>query len=103
MMHIAYSPYFHKSYKFPPTSANFTPNVIQFTFFCVIYVFCFHSYFDHDAFTGRPWLNTYLPIEEETKEFGNLIRNVDVLCTYANSILDLSFCPIFRKYAKDAQ
>jgi len=32
MMHIAYSPNFHKIYKFPPISA-------KFTFFGLIYVF----------------------------------------------------------------
>ena len=39
---IINSPYFHKIYTFPPTYA-------KFTFFGLVYVFCF-PHFDHDAF-----------------------------------------------------
>jgi len=43
-MHIAYSPYFCKIYKFPRI-------FIRLTFFGLIYPFFTSPYFDHDAFT----------------------------------------------------
>src|SRR6218665_473642 len=65
MMHIAYSPYFHKIYKYPPISAkciNLLPACVQFTLFGLIYVFCFPNYFGHGAFarTGRPSVSLYM-------------------------------------------
>src|SRR6218665_2694970 len=65
MMHIAYSPYFHKIYKYPPISEKFMnllPACVQFTLFGLIYVFCFPNYFGHGAFarTGRPSLSLYM-------------------------------------------
>src|SRR6218665_625307 len=42
MMHIAYSPYFRKMYKFPPI-------LFKFPYFYLIYFFS-SPYFDHDAF-----------------------------------------------------
>jgi len=42
MMHIAYSPSFHKIYKFPYFR--------EIDAFCLICVFCFPLLFDHDAF-----------------------------------------------------
>src|SRR6218665_3066713 len=52
MMHIAYSPHFHKIYKFLlyfHKIYTFPPISTKFTFLGLIYVFCF-PYFDHDAF-----------------------------------------------------
>src|SRR6218665_4062914 len=43
MIHIAYSCYFHKIYKFSPRFRiiyEFLPISAKFTFFCLIYVFC---------------------------------------------------------------
>ena len=47
MMYIAYSPYFRKIYKYPPISAKFI-NLVQFTFFGLIYIVSFPllTYFD---------------------------------------------------------
>jgi len=53
MMHVAYSPYFHKIYKFPYISVKFI-NFFLFSYnllFCFIHVFFAPPYFDHDAFT----------------------------------------------------
>jgi len=82
MMHVAYSPYFHKIYKFPPIFTkfiNFLPILIQFTFFCLIYVFfCFPlfwpwciyaSYFTR---TGRLWLALFISSSSVAK-FGVML------------------------------
>ena len=47
MMHIAYSPYFHKMYKFPPSYFRkiykFPPFLSSMTF-CLIYCFYFNQF-----------------------------------------------------------
>jgi len=43
-MHIAYVPYFHKIYKFPPI-------FVRLRFFSLFYVLLLPPYFDPDAFT----------------------------------------------------
>ena len=69
MMHIAYSPYFHKIYKFLHISAKFmNPSSIstKFKFFCITYIFCFPLFWPwciwptvHSSNWPSTWLFTW--------------------------------------------
>ena len=93
------SPYFRKMYTLPPLrkklyiSPLFSQNVytspmlVQFTFFCFIYVSLLTPYFDHDAFTcltrtGHPCkhLHTYI-----LKLTNNLVNNRNWLSPWYSS------------------
>jgi len=71
MMHTAYSPYFHKIYKFPKNS--YIPSLFQQTFFAI-------PYFDQDAFMHHALYVAYW-----TPLFPPILTRRDGLCPRRSS------------------